>query len=75
MAFFVGFFSRYRLAVQQLLNRCIHQAHAVGRAALHRIFQLVHLALTDEVGDCRCVDQNFQGGDTASLIGRRDQLL
>src|SRR6188768_2697249 len=41
--------------VEQLLDRRVHDAHAVHGPALHGVFQLVELALADQVRDCRRV--------------------
>src|SRR5687767_2277143 len=74
-AFLVRVLAADRAFVEQLLDRAVHGPHAVRRAALHRIFQLVELALTDQVRDCRGVHHDFQRCDAPGLAGARDQLL
>ena len=57
------------------LNGRVHQAHADCGAALHGIFQLIHLALANQIGDGRRIDQDFESRDTALFVGFGDQLL
>ena len=57
------------------MNGRVHQPHAGGGAALHRVLQLVHLALADQIGDRRRIDEDLEGRDAALLVGLRDELL
>ncbi len=51
------------------------EPHAGGRAALHGIFQLIHLALANQIRDRRGVDQNLERRDPALLVGLGNELL
>src|SRR5688572_13624670 len=74
-AFLVRVLAADRALVEQFLDRAVHGPHAVRRAALHRVFQLVELALTDQVRDGGGVHHDLQSGDAAGLAGTRQQLL
>src|ERR1700674_857248 len=71
---FEGFFAGDLLLIQQRLNGHVHQSHAYRRTALHRVFQLVHLALPYQIGDRGRIDQDLEGRDAALFIGRGDEL-
>ena len=61
--------------LHQRLDGGIHEPHAGAAAALHGILQLVHLALTDQIGDRGRVDEDLQCGHAALAAGRGNELL
>ena len=63
------------LALVQLEQRLVERDHALLARALHHFLDLLHLALEDEVGDQRVVDQQFDGRDPALAVLQWQQAL
>src|SRR4029079_5477376 len=61
--------------VEQLLDRGVHGPHAVCGAALHGVFQLVELALADQVRDRGRVHHDFERRSPARFARFGQQLL
>ena len=71
----VGLFAADLALIEQLLDGRVHGAHAELAAGLHGVLELIELALADEIGDRRRVDQDLERRDAALLVGALQQLL
>ena len=56
----IGLLAGDHCAVHEVLEGPVHRAHTHSTARLHDIFELLELALANEVGDGRRVDEDLK---------------
>src|SRR6187551_1703698 len=61
--------------VDEIGEMLIHRVHAKVATGLHDRVDLVGLALADQVGDCRCRDEDLRGHCTTASADLLDQGL
>src|SRR5262245_54441653 len=61
--------------LQQLLQRAVHRLHAQGGTALHDVLELIELAVADQVGDGRRVDEDLERRDAPCAARALHELL
>src|SRR5688572_3951465 len=71
----VSLFARDQAVVVELLQRAVHRAHAFAAARLHDVFELLDLALANQVGCGRRVDEDLECNATARPVFPLDELL
>ena len=64
----VGVLRADHFLVEKVCNRIVESLHAVLLADLQHAGNLECLGLADQVGDCRCDDEYFQGADAAFRV-------
>ena len=63
------------LGFEEFQDVLVHQLHAFGPGGLHDRRHLEGFAFTNQVGDRRVADQDFQSGNASFAIGLAQQLL
>src|SRR5688572_4770 len=71
----VCLFARDQSVVVELLQRAIHRAHAFAAARLHDVLELLELALANEVGGSRRVDEYLERDAAARAVLFLAELL